>query len=157
MTSKLNYNGTQDPRSTPSPTSSTSTMAPWLVGEPGEVDGVSTLANLISDISENLSALRLEVSQQPRIYTIAIYDLGSQEYNLAAPLSIVVEEHEEYVTARCPELDVIGEGSTASTAIYDLKNAVLDLYDELIAADSLSLGPAPLAWLRILTKLIVKE
>ena len=51
---------------------------------------------------------------------------------------------------------MFGEGITDSEAILNLKNSILDLYDELTETDPDILGKLPKMWLRILGKIISK-
>ena len=115
-------------------------------------------AGLLQAVTAGVSALQQTLTQRPSIYPLTLYDLGSPEYDLVQPLSIVVEEYGqgEGAIARCPELDAFGEGATPTDAIHELKNVVLDLYDELTTTDPATLGEPPLAWLRILRKVVVK-
>lgn len=109
--------------------------------------------------SREIAALRHEVGNRPHVYSLTIYDLGSPDYSLVYPLSIVIEEYgeDQSVIARCPELDTLGEGMTSITiAIQALRDSILDLYDELIETDVSTLGTLPLTWLRILKRIIVK-
>jgi len=87
-----------------------------------------------------------------------IHDLGDDDYELVAPVSILVQKYpgDDVVIARFPGLEVFGEGATDAEAILNLKRAMLDLYDELAKADPDLLGDLPKGWLRILGKIVVK-
>lgn len=113
---------------------------------------------LLQAMAAGVTSLSQALEQRSQLYPLTLYDLGSPEYELVQPLSIVVEEYGrgEEVIARCPELEAFGEGGTPAAAIHELKNALLDLYDELVATDPATLGELPLAWLRILNKVVVK-
>ncbi len=119
--------------------------------------GRDNWAGLLTAVAEGVTALRQTLEERPRIYSLALHDLGSPGYELVQPLSIIVEEYEsEGAIARCPELDAFGEGSTPSAAIGDLKNVILDLYDDLVATDPTALGELPIAWLGFLRRTVVK-
>jgi hypothetical protein len=61
------------------------------------------------------------------------------------------------VKASSVELEVFGEGSTATAALAQLKCAILDLYDELAESAPEMLGEPPLAWLRILQRFVARD
>lgn len=85
-----------------------------------------------------------------------IRDLGDENYNLAEPILITIEEYldEDVVIASWPEIEAFAEGATETEAIGNLKLEILDLYEELIGSDPSELGAKPTAWLRILSQLI---
>ena len=114
------------------------------------------LASRIAEVADGVISLRQTLERRPHIYSLTIYDLGSADYDLVLPLSIVVEEYGpgEGALARCPELEIFGDGVTAADAIGEVKSAMLDLYDELVATDPTTLGDLPLAWLRLLKKVV---
>jgi len=145
-------NPTQDPRLDKTQLSDQT----WLVADTD--DDVSRLTSRMADVAAEVESLRLAIEHQPCIYPIEITDLGSDAYNLVRPLPIIIEEYREddVVIARWPEVEVFGEGHNPSTAIQELKNAILDLYDELVDGDLSLLGDLPLAWRRILCKTITR-
>lgn len=112
---------------------------------------VKTLVNLTGQF-------RAELLDPPRKWTTQIRDLGDENYELLEPILVLVEEYpqDDAVIARFPELEAFGEGTTDAEAIFNLKLAILDLYDELTETDLDLLGETPQAWLRILTKVIAK-
>jgi len=107
---------------------------------------------------EQFTQLRAEVLARPYKYTTQIHNLGDSGYQLVEPISIVVEEYpnEEIIIARYPEVEVFSEGATESEAINGLKDAILDLYDELTESAPEDLGSLPRSWLNILTQIIGK-
>jgi hypothetical protein len=119
------------------------------------IDVAATVESLVAQTQQ----LQAEVRQRPLKWTTQIYDLGDDDYMLYQPLMVLIEEYtdEMNVIARLPELEVFGEGSTISEAVWALKNAILDLYDELTAENPALLGDLPLAWLRILKRIITKN
>jgi len=106
----------------------------------------------------NLTGQFRQVLERPQKWPTQIRDLGDDDYELVAPVSILVEEYpgDDVVIARFPELEVFGEGATDAEAIFNLKQAILDLYDELTETDPDLLGDLPQTWLRILCKIVVK-
>lgn len=129
----------------------------WLVADTDD-DDMSRLTSRMADVAAEVESLRTTIEHQPYIYPTEIIDLGNAAYNLARPLSIIIEEYreEEVTIARWPEVEVFGEGHNPSTAIQELKKAILDLYDELVNGDPSLLGDLPLAWRRILSKTITR-
>jgi len=114
------------------------------------------------DLVDTDDAIDLEIdgfvpaTEKPLKTNAQLFDLGEAEYNLSTPLLITIEEYfdEEVVIAHFPELEVFGEGKTEPEAISNLKNEILDLYDDLMGADPDELGRTPLIWLRILSQII---
>jgi hypothetical protein len=118
---------------------------------------VASVDGLIKDITE-LKANIEEVKERPDKWTTQIRDLGDENYRLNEPLLILIEEYsDDYVIARFPEIEVFGEGNTDLEAIMNLKNSILDLYDELTETDLSILGELPKMWLRVLERVITKE
>ena len=87
-----------------------------------------------------------------------IYDLGDEQYRLMRPISIVIEEYkaEDNFAARFPPVQAYGEGQTEADAVADLKNAILDLYDELMAFETSQLGGHLYEWKQTLNILVEK-
>jgi hypothetical protein len=110
------------------------------------------LQDQIVEIQKRLESLESALNT----YHIEIYDLANEEYSLKSPVQIVIERYDadEFI-ARFPELDIFGPGETEPEAVLNLKNEIVDLYDELIALDEKELGRVPRMWLRILKKLIL--
>jgi hypothetical protein len=119
---------------------------------------VAELSATVETLVNQTHVLQAEARARPIKWTTQIYDLGEQQYILLEPLLVLIEEYpdEGNVIARLPELETFGEGSTISEALLGLKNAMLDLYDELINEESQSLGNLPQTWLRILQRIIHK-
>jgi hypothetical protein len=103
--------------------------------------------------------LILEVQEKPIMYNAQIHDLGRlDEYELIIPLTILIEEYtaEDTVIASFSEIEEIGEGVTVSEAIYNLKLAIVDLYENLTETPPEELGNLPKSWLKILKRVIRK-
>jgi|GEM_PF-1372348 len=123
-----------------------------------------TIQSEISQLTERVETLTnltgqfyTEINEQPAKWVTQIYDLGDESYILKEPILILIEEYsDDSIIARFPEVEVFGEGVTDSEAISNLKNSILDLYDELTETDSDTLGKLPKMWLRILDRIITK-
>jgi predicted RNase H-like HicB family nuclease len=121
--------------------------------------------NVFDDLIErveslvNLSGqLCAEIQDRPLKYNLQIFDLGEAEYRLAEPILILIEEYTEddTIIASFPEIEVFGEGATISEAIVSLKQAILDLFEELNESSPELLGDLPKTWHKVLYRLIIK-
>lgn len=90
-----------------------------------------------------------------RAWTALLTDLGEAGYRLREALPVVLREDDAgSVTARAVALEVFGEGATEDEALAQLRQAILDLYDELAGCDPATLGDLPRGWRRELGRLI---
>ena len=120
---------------------------------------LETLAELrtrVSDLQRKLDELTEAMADAGRVYNTTIYDLADTKYELSTPLQIVLEEDEEETVARIPELNLYASADTDSEAIKELKQEIIQLYDDLHSSHR-KLGPLPESWLQTLRKLIVKK
>lgn len=117
------------------------------------------LSGEVARLADQVDRLRSELHSRPNVWNTYLVDLGEAGYRLRQPLPILIREYEETgeVTANSVELEVFGEGATSSTAIAQLKQAILDLYDELTECDQDVLGDLPASWLRILQRFIERD
>ncbi len=80
-------------------------------------------------------------------------------YNLQDELDIILE-YLDYpvreVLAIWPEVGIYGEGEEEAEAIADLKNELIDLFEDLNSTPDAELGPKPKMWKAILNRLIKK-
>lgn len=91
-----------------------------------------------------------------KISNATIYELANSQYELTVPLQIVLEENQEETVARIPELNLYASADTDSEAINELKQEIIQLYEDLQSSDR-KLGPLPESWLQTLRKLIIKK
>ena len=121
--------------------------------------GTLVLSGEVARLADQVDRLRSELHSRPNVWNTYLVDLGEPGYRLRQPLPVLIREYEETgeVTAHSVELEVFGEGATSSAAIAQLKQAVLDLYDELTECDLDELGDLPLSWLRILQRFIERD
>jgi len=112
----------------------------------------------IETLSNRVIELQAKLLKRPITWNTQIRDLGDEDYILRDPILIVIEEYpDETVIAEFPEIEALGEGTTAREAMQDLKHAILDLYDHLSEAAPDTLGKLPAMWLRILEQLITRR
>jgi hypothetical protein len=121
-------------------------------------DAVSLSAEM-AKLTAEVDDLRTAIDSQPNSWSLSMMDLGDPDYRLIQHLPVLIQEydHGDEVIAKCPELELFGEGNTPAQALRSLKGAILDLYDELVECAVDTLGEAPKSWLRILRQVIVRE
>lgn len=91
----------------------------------------------------------------------SIFDLGSEKIKLKYPIIVVIskeecyEDEEEFV-ASWSEVEAIGLGLTEADAVNDLKDEIVELYEELSNMSDDSLGKLPKRWKRALDAAIEK-
>lgn len=157
MTGSINYNrfsGTSDPRIPTGREENVSTYEEFP-----QTDWQESITEQVETLTNQTGQLRSEVYEHPQKYNVQIFDTGDPDYQLTAPILILIESYilnDAYI-ASFPELEIFGEGVTESEAIINLKYSLLDLYDELHDCDKSELGDLPRTWLRILDRLINKE
>lgn len=95
-----------------------------------------------------------EMRERPVVRQISVSDLGRPGLSLAAPLSIVIEEYPDQVLARWPEVEATGWGSSEPEAIWSLKQAVVQLMEELSSSTEDELGPEPRQALQVLSHFV---
>lgn len=117
------------------------------------------LSGEVARLADQVDQLRSAIHSRPNVWNTYVVDLGEPGYRLRQPLPVLIREYEGTgaVTANSVELEVFGEGTTSSAAIAQLKQAILDLYDELTEEDQDVLGELPLSWLRILQRFIERD
>lgn len=116
------------------------------------------LIDRIETLTNQTGQLRSEVRERPLKHNTQIRDLGENGYDVLEPILITIEEYisEDNVIACFPEVEVFGEGVTEAEAITNLKQGILDLYDELDEIPKEELGNLPSSWQKILRKIISK-
>ncbi len=113
---------------------------------------------MLEHVAHSQPLPREPVPGGPRLAVVpyAIHSLPGTDYDLLAPVPVVlVYEHEE-VVASIPELEIFADGPTAEAAVAELKLEVLDLADMLFAMDDGDLGEAPKTWKKMLGKVLRK-
>lgn len=120
------------------------------------LEAVAKLRKEVSELRQKVDELTEIVRDTDRIYNTTIYDLGDNKYELSTPLQIVLEEGDEETVARIPELNLYTSADTDSEAIQELKQEIIQLYDDLLGSER-KLGPLPASWLQTLRNLVVKK
>ncbi|MFH2105360.1 MAG: hypothetical protein ABII72_03950 [Parcubacteria group bacterium] len=122
-------------------------------------DTQTNILERLETLANQTGQLRVEVQDRPIKYNTQLRDFGDDDYKLAAPVFITIEEYpgEDTVIASFPEVEVFGEGVTEAEAILNLKWAILDLYQELIETSPEELGDLPETWLSVLQQIIQKK
>lgn len=120
---------------------------------PGDV---TELTERVETLTNETGHLRTEFQDRPIIFNAQIRDLNEATYKLCEPIFITIEKYpsEDEVIATYPEINVFGVGVTELEAIVNLKQSILDLYEELDQASTGELGDLPLSWKNILTTII---
>lgn len=118
------------------------------------------LENTIESLREDLAScigrvntLCSELEDKSTIKNINLLDLD-EKHTVMQPISIIIEESEDKVIARFPEVELFSIGDTESEALLKLKLAITELYSDLMETPKGKLGKLPAAWLRVLKKVI---
>jgi uncharacterized coiled-coil DUF342 family protein len=119
------------------------------------LSSIAELRKSVSDIKQKLENITEDLEDYSKTYNATIYDLNNPKYSLTIPIQAVIIEDEDDTVARIPELNLYATGDTDSEAIYELKQELVQLYEELNSAES-KLGPLPESWLNTINKLIVR-
>lgn len=87
-----------------------------------------------------------------KVYSIAVNDLGQNEWRLDKPLMVTVEQHgEEDFIACFYDADVYGYGDSIPEALDDLKERLVNQVEFLLAEEKqVSLGVVPQKQLEVL-------
>ena len=106
--------------------------------------------------SNAISVKQIEsLLERPLKWSAQIRDLGDPAYTLTAPIQIVMEEYlDDSVVARWPEVSAFGVGHSQAESLRNLKDAILDMYDELTELAPSALGKEAAMWQRILKRSI---
>lgn len=159
MTNLLRFHRTSDPRIDEARIAGeTGAFTRSIEDETADQANVVELTQRIETLVNLTGEFRREVLDRPVKWTTEIRDLGDEELGLAEPATILLEEYpgDDVVIARFPELEIFGEGISDAEAIFHLKQAILDLYDELEGTDPGQLGDLPSGWLRVVKSIIVE-
>ena len=94
---------------------------------------------------------------QPVVRFATLVALGIQRLSLTRAVLIVIEEHEDEVTASWPEVEAFGAGRSPDEAILALQRDIVALYDDLHDMPDAELGPLLLDHKRILNRMIARR
>jgi len=111
----------------------------------------------IDILQKQIDNLTSMLTNRPIIKNAVLRDLNSRKYSLKENIEFLIEECPDETIAQWPEVEIFGHGVTQPEAILDLKNEVIDLYEELLTSKQKELGKLPKMWLRILNQVIKKN
>jgi hypothetical protein len=111
----------------------------------------------IDSLREKIDNLLSLLRDMPLIKNTILRDLNSEKYSLKENIEIIIEEYQDEIIALWPEIEAFGHGITQPEAILNLKNEIIDLYEDLSNTKEKELGRLPKMWLRILKKVIKKN
>jgi len=116
---------------------------------------VTTQVNrAVSDLTKKFQEF---LDARPVAVPAQLLGLASDRYELVSPVPIVIEQYEDEVTARWPEVEAFGAGDTESLAIAALRLDIVDRYTILQQTADADLGRSLLAIKRILTHAVMEE
>jgi hypothetical protein len=119
-------------------------------------ESLADLREQVSILQEQVRELMEAIQGTERTYNATIHELGNSKYELTTPIQVVVEEYQEETIARIPELNLYASADTDTEAINELKQEVVNLYEDLQSSNR-RLGALPESWLQTLRRLIVKK
>lgn len=122
--------------------------------EPLILAALIKLQTTLLKVEEQQTHLTHEIDDLTTIYNATIYDLNTPKYKLSTSVQVVIVEQSDETVAKLPELNLYAVGDSPTEAIYELKQEIIDLYEDLTQTDN-KLGPLPESWLRTLRTLIV--
>lgn len=95
-----------------------------------------------------------EYFDNPSIIETKIFDLLIEGYSLKQPIDVILKFYPDEVISIIPELEIYGEGDNEVEAINDLKNEIVDLFNDLKEIPERELGKYPKSWKKIINSLI---
>jgi len=111
----------------------------------------------VEAFTKKVEALLKILKNRPLVRNAILRDLNSSKYSLKENIEISIEEYPDETIAQWPEIEVFGHGVKHPEAVLDLKNEIIDLYEDLSSTKKKELGKLPEMWLRILKKIIKKN
>ena len=115
------------------------------------------MSKKVDMLQKQIDNLNNILTIRPVIRNIILRDLNSSKYSLKENIEISIEEYPDETIAQWPEIEVFGHGVKHPEAVLDLKNEIIDLYEDLSSTKKKELGKLPEMWLRILKKIIKKN
>ena len=82
-------------------------------------------------LQEQVTSLLEEIEDRPIVSQTWLRDLNCDTYRLKTPIPVTVEQYPDEVTARWPEAETFGAGATETQALADLKNEIVDLFEDI--------------------------
>lgn len=117
-------------------------------------DSAAKLEAMVEELVTTTTELKESFEAQASVNTVHLISLHDDRYELKAPLPVILEEYEDEVIARWPELDLYYSADVASEALAGLESEIIQLYTELSSSSLGELGVLPKRWLKTLSKVV---
>ncbi|MDK1080453.1 MAG: hypothetical protein QGD88_03150 [Anaerolineae bacterium] len=121
------------------PKSKTSTeyITPYVISQ--LQDQISGMARQIMVLTENIQRLRYELHNRVQASSLQINNIDDS-LDVLLPISLIVEENEEEVLVRWPEVRASGLGESLPEALQNIKFDIRDIYLDLNSRNPNTLG-----------------
>lgn len=139
----------------------------WLHDDPGSNEPVNRpsiyltafvkLGQRIARLEEVVLEISDRLKETPVTSPIFLYDLNSGTHELKSPILALLEQYDEGVVVRVPELQVHSFGESESEAISEIKRQLIELTEELSEISDETLGTGPRRVQRLLSALVSKD
>lgn len=117
--------------------------AAWVETTSRRVYGVTVSAldqvNLISNLRNDVAILSLDISNIKESlkkieinFSVQLYDLDDLKYKLKSPIWVLITKEQDYYIAESVDFDVYGTGETEKEAISELKETLINFYENLM-------------------------
>jgi len=83
------------------------------------------------ELHEQVASFFDIVESRPIVTQTWLRDLASDTHRLKTPILVTIEQYADEVTARWPEAETFGAGPTETLALADLKNEIIDLFEDI--------------------------
>ncbi|MCH8089982.1 MAG: hypothetical protein IH955_08235 [Chloroflexi bacterium] len=117
-------------------------------------DSSANFETMVEELVVVTSALKESIENQASVNTVHLISLHDDRYELKAPLLVILEEYEDEVIARWPEIDLYYSADIASEALAGLESEIIQLYTELSSSSLDELGVLPKRWLKTLSRVV---
>lgn len=117
-------------------------------------DSSAKLEAMVEEVVTTTTELKESFEAQASVNTVHLFSLHDDRYELRAPLPVILEEYEDEVIARWPEIDLYYSADIASEALAGLESEIIQLYTELSSSSLDELGVLPKRWLKTLSRVI---
>ncbi len=113
----------------------------------------ASLNSQIIDLSERV----LTLEKQTNVISTKIFDLASDKYELKNYIDVILKIYSDEVLAIIPELELYGEGTNEIYALDDLKQELIDLYEDLNSVPAKNLSKKFKAWKKVINFFIEEK
>jgi hypothetical protein len=118
---------------------------------------IMQISTALNQLTDEIKLLKEEFRARPNVSSSLLNDLNDNKYIVKKPIPIIIEETEEECLARWPEINAFGVGSTISEAILNLKENIIDIYNDFLMRKKSTLGILALNVLEIMKIYIRKN